>query len=75
MTADDHLWFMPGPDPEEDDHPWALPLPQASRRTLFDLAEWPAAEAALVQPLAELALGRLVERAEAVGPHAGARLA
>lgn len=44
---------------------------------LLDLAEWQAAEAALAQPLAELALdlGRLVERAEVLGPGAAERLA
>lgn len=77
MTAEQDLWFLPGPDPEADEDPFASPLPRAPRRTLIDLAEWRAAEAALVQPLADLSLdlGRLVERVETIGQGAAKRLA
>lgn len=73
--AEEDLWFLPGPDSEEPADPLAPPLPP--RKALFDLAEWRAAEAALAQPLAALALdlGRLIERAEGFGPQAGTRLA
>ena len=75
--AEEDLWFLPGPDLEEAADPLAPPLPRAPRKTLFELGEWRAAEAALAQPLAALALdlGRLIERAESFGPQAGARLA
>ncbi|VDC33993.1 helix-turn-helix domain-containing protein [Pseudogemmobacter humi] len=75
--SEDDLWFLPGPDPNDDTDPFAPPLPRASRQALFDPAEWRAAEAALAQPLADLALdlGRLIERVEALGPHACERLA
>jgi len=71
------LWFLPGPDPDDDRDPFAPPLPRAPRQALFDPAEWRAAEAALAQPLAdlELDLGRLVERVETMGPHTCERLA
>ena len=78
-SAEDGLWFLPGPDPDAggEADPFAPPLPQAPRQALFDLGDWRAAEAALAQPLADLALdlGRLVERAEAMGPGAAERLA
>ncbi|MFT4148589.1 MAG: hypothetical protein QM656_00200 [Paracoccaceae bacterium] len=78
-SAEDGLWFLPGPDPGADGEadPFAPPLPQAPRQALFDLGEWRAAEAALVQPLADLALdlGRLVERVEAMGQEAADQLA
>lgn len=75
--AEADLWFLPGPDAEEDADPLAPPLPRAPRKSLVDLAAWRAAEAALAQPLAALSrdLGRLIERAESLGPQAGARLA
>ena len=77
MPSEGDLWFMPGPDPEEETDPFAPPLPQAPRKALLDLGEWRAAEAALTHPLADLALdlGRLVERAEVLGSHSGERLA
>lgn len=76
-SAEDGLWFLPGPDPEGEADPFAPPLPQAPRQALFDLGEWRAAEAALAQPLADLALdlGRLVERVETMGQGAAERLA
>lgn len=76
-TVEDDLWFLPGPDPDEDTDPFAPPLPQAPRTTLFDLAEWRAAEQVLTRDLSDLAvdLGRLVERAEGLGTSAAERLA
>lgn len=78
-SAEDGLWFLPGPDPDADGEadPFAPPLPQAPRQALFDLGEWRAAEAALAQPLADLALdlGRLLERVETMGQGAAERLA
>ena len=49
--AEADLWFLPGPDTEEDADPLAPPLPRAPRTSLVDLAAWRAAEAALAQPL------------------------
>lgn len=71
------LWFLPGPDTEDEADAFAPPLPRAPRQGLVDLAAWRAAEAALAQPLAALSrdLGRLIERAESLGPQAGMRLA
>lgn len=76
-SAEDGLWFLPGPDPEAETDPFAPPLPQAPRQALFDLGDWRAAEAALAQPIADLALdlGRLVERVETMGLGAAERLA
>ena len=45
--AEADLWFLPGPDTEEDADPLAPPLPRAPRTSLVDLAAWRAAEAAL----------------------------
>ncbi|WP_140846698.1 hypothetical protein [Paracoccus sp. FO-3] len=75
--AEEDLWFLPGPDSDEPADPFAPPLPRAPRKPLFERADWRAAEAALAQPLAALALdlGRLIERAESFGPQAGIRLA
>lgn len=76
VPAEEDLWFLSGPEPEGAD-PLAAPLPRPSCGTLFDLAEWRAAEAALAQPLAGLSLdlGRLVERAAGFGPPVAERLA
>lgn len=42
---DTDLWFLPGPLDDEDDlPPGSAPLPRASRRVLFDMAEWRAAQ-------------------------------
>ena len=59
------LWFLPGPDEENEDVPPGIaPLPRANQRLLVDLADWTAAEAAFAKPLAQLAmrLGALDER-------------
>ncbi len=58
------LWFLPGPDDEEEYNPAAAPLPHASQRPLVDLAGWVAAEATLAGPLAQVSarLGALDER-------------
>ena len=75
--AEQDLWFLPGPEGDDDADPFAPPLPRAPRAPLFDIAAWRAAEAALAQPLADLSrdLGRLIERAEGFGPGANAHLA
>jgi len=75
--AEEDLWFLPGPDPEQDEDPFAPPLPKARRTSLFDPVEWRAAEAALTHELSDLAvdLGRLAERAAVMGPSAAERLA
>lgn len=77
VTAEQDLWFLPGPDPDTEEDPFAPPLPRAPRRTLIDLAEWRAAEAAQGLALNDLALdlGRLLERVETMGPGAAERLA
>lgn len=75
--AEEDLWFLPGPDAGDDADPFAPPLPRPPRKSLYELADWRAAEAALARPLADLSrdLGRLIERAGALGPHTGPRLA
>ena len=62
--TDAGLWFLPGPDDEDDDDPTAPPLPKANQRPLVDLAEWVAAEATLAGPLAQVStrIGALDER-------------
>lgn len=45
-TSEADLWFLPRPSDEPDLPPGAAPLPMADRRSLFDLAEWQAAQAA-----------------------------
>ena len=53
---EDDLWFLPGPMEEEEDlPPGAAPLPRASRRALFDMAEWRAAQDRASGELATLA--------------------
>lgn len=53
---EEDLWFLPGPIEEEDDlPPGAAPLPRASRRALFDMAEWRAAQDRASGELAVLA--------------------
>lgn len=52
---EDDLWFLPGPDEEEDDVPPGFaPLPRANRDSLFEVADWRAAQNALSAELAQL---------------------
>ncbi len=68
------LWFLPPDDPPEV---VTAPLPRSPRETLFPVAEWRAAEAALAGDLAGLCFdfGRLEERLRRLGPGARHRLA
>ncbi len=54
-VAEEDLWFLPGPDPDEDVPPGAVPEPRPQSGTLFDSAPWQAAEAVLARELAEVA--------------------
>jgi len=54
-TPEEDLWFLPGPDPEEDLPPGAAPEPRAPGVPLFDPAPWAAAQAGLAVELAEVA--------------------
>ena len=54
-TAEEDLWFLPGPDPEEDLPPGATPEPRREFTPLFDPAPWAAAQAELAMELAEVA--------------------
>ena len=76
-SAEDGLWFLPGPDPEAETDPFAPPLPQAPRQALFDLGDWRAAEAARAPPRAGRGprLRRLGGRVETMGQGAAERLA
>ena len=52
---EEDLWFLPGPDLDEDDiPPGAQPLPWANRRTLIDPVLWETAQAALSGDLARV---------------------
>lgn len=52
---DADLWFLPGPDEDEDDVPPGFaPLPRANRQSLFEVSEWRAAQNALSAELARL---------------------
>jgi len=54
-TAEEDLWFLPGPDSEDEDAPpGAPPLPYASRTHLFDLKIWREAQGDLSGELARL---------------------
>ncbi|MDF3351950.1 hypothetical protein HKX17_17775 [Sulfitobacter sp. KE34] len=55
-TPEDDLWFLPGPDPEEDLPPGTAPEPRRASTPLFDPAPWAAAQAGLAMELAEVAL-------------------
>ncbi|MDG1736590.1 MAG: hypothetical protein P8L68_19195 [Paracoccaceae bacterium] len=52
---EDDLWFLPGPDEDEEDAPPGFaPLPRANRQSLFEVTEWRAAQNALSADLARL---------------------
>ena len=52
---DDDLWFLPGPDEEDEEvPPGEAPLPRANRQSLFDPFEWRAAQDGLSAELARL---------------------
>lgn len=52
---EEDLWFLPGPQDEEDDlPPGAPPLPRAFKANLFDPAEWQRAQNSLSGDLARL---------------------
>lgn len=54
-SDEDDLWFLPGPDEEEEDiPPGAAPLPRANRQSLFEPSEWRAAQDTLSAELARL---------------------
>ena len=54
-TSEEDLWFLPGPDAEEEDAPpGAPPLPYATRTHLFDLKIWHQAQGDLSGELARL---------------------
>ena len=54
-TAEQDLWFLPGPDSEDEDAPpGAPPLPYASKTHLFDLNIWRQAQGGLSGELARL---------------------
>jgi hypothetical protein len=54
-TAEEDLWFLPGPDlDEEEGPPGASPLPRADRRSLVDATDWGKAQAALSAELARV---------------------
>lgn len=56
-TPEADLWFLPGPDLEEDDvPPGAPPLPRADRRPLIDPGAWLRAEREASGDLARVAL-------------------
>jgi len=55
-TPEADLWFLPGPDTEEDVPPGAPPLPRADRRPLFEPDAWRRAEARAGSDLARVAL-------------------
>jgi len=77
-TPEDELWFLPGPDPDEDDlPPGAPPLPVADRRALFDPAAWRKAQEGLGAGLARLTqiFGELDLRLRGAGQGARHRLA
>ncbi len=77
-TPEEELWFLPGPDLEEDDiPPGAPPLPRADRRPLVDLRAWRRAEAELAGALAHVALlfGELDARLRDAPAGLGQRLA
>ena len=55
QTPEEDLWFLPGPDAEEDDPPpGAPPLPHAPHARLLDPADWRRAQNALSDDLARL---------------------
>ncbi|TDK45723.1 helix-turn-helix domain-containing protein [Antarcticimicrobium luteum] len=54
-TPEEDLWFLPGPDPEEDVPPGAAPDRRGQDRALFDPEPWQAAQADLARELAEVA--------------------
>ena len=77
-TPEEDLWFLPGPDPDEDDlPPGASPLPRASRTLLFDPQDWRKAQDTLSDELARLTpvFGDLDVRLRVAGPGARHRLA
>jgi len=53
---EEDLWFLPGPDEEDDEDapPGFAPLPRASRQSLFDPVEWRVAQNALSAELSRL---------------------
>ena len=52
---EEDLWFLPGPDEDEEDVPPGFaPLPRANRQSLFEVGEWRAAQNALSAELAQL---------------------
>ena len=54
-SEENDLWFLPGPDEEDEEvPPGAAPLPRANRQSLFDPAEWRAAQDGLSGELARL---------------------
>ncbi|PZX36925.1 Fic family protein [Roseinatronobacter thiooxidans] len=53
-SLEDDLWFLPGPDEEDDLPPGAPPLPRAPKTNLFDPAEWRQAQNSLSGDLARL---------------------
>jgi len=56
-TPEEDLWFLPGPDLDEEDvPPGAPPLPRADRRPLFDVRAWRRAEQGAAGDLARVAL-------------------
>lgn len=54
-TPEEELWFLPGPDPEEEVPPGVAPEPRVPSTPLFDPAPWAAAQAELAVELAEVA--------------------
>lgn len=75
---DDDLWFLPGPD-EEDEvvPPGEAPLPRANRQSLFDPSEWRSAQDGLSAELARLSqiFGELDVRLRDAGQGPRQRLA
>lgn len=54
-TPEEELWFLPGPDLEQDDvPPGSAPLPRTNHASLFDIAMWHRAQESLSGELARL---------------------
>ena len=53
-SLEEDLWFLPGPQDEDDLPPGASPLPRAPKTNLFDPTEWRQAQNGLSAELARL---------------------
>lgn len=76
-AGEDDLWFLPGPDLEEDVPPGMRPARPPEQVVLFEAAPWRAAQAELALELAEVAglFGALDQRLRTGPAGWGARLA